>query len=113
MLRNVILLIAVAFCFLAQAGPSMAHVAQSKPIAMMSYVPNSEIRSTPGHEKGCRSESGCCNVMCAPCYLSLTAQQSRFAGLVARSSRLIQPRQDCLRSIILGRDPPIPRSSTL
>jgi len=113
MLRYLVLLIAVAFGLLAQAGPSMAHVDQSKPIAMASNMPSSEIRGAPVQEEGCGSKSGCCNVMCAPCYLTLPAQQSRFASLLSRSSQLIAPRQDCLRSIILGRDPPIPRSSLL
>ena len=111
MLRYLALLIAVVFGLLAQAGPSMAHAYQSVPVATVRDM--TEISGVPVHEEGCGSKSGCCEVMCAPCYLSLPAQQNGFASVLPRSSRLMVPRQDCLGSIILGRDPPIPRNFLL
>jgi len=95
MLRYLVLLTAVVFGLLAQAGPSMAHVDPSKPIATVSKMTALEVGGAPVHENDCGSKSGCCKVMCALCYLSLPAQQSRFATLMSRSSQLMPPGQDC------------------
>lgn len=113
MLRCLALLIVCVVAVLAQAGPSMAHVGQPLTSTSEHGLSSAELAASPVDDEDCPSGSGCCSAVCAPCYLPLPAPQSGSAIAPPKSSQPLGLRQDCLRSIILGRDPPIPRNRVL
>lgn len=106
------MLIVCVVAALAQDGPSMAHGGEPvRSIAEHGFA-GTELTTSPLEGDDCTPGAGCCTAMCAPCYLPLPAQQNG-SGSVPPKSQPLTPRQDCLRSIILGRDPPIPRNHIL
>lgn len=111
MIKYVALFIACIIGVLAQIGPSMARVGELQPSGLVQSVAAVVLTSTaPGND--CDGGSSCCAVMCAPCYLPLPVRHNEAATAPSRSQPMAV-HQDCLRSIILGRDPPIPRSPIL
>jgi len=113
MVRYLALLIVCVVAVLAQAGPSMAHVGEFTPSVSEKDQAASLLKIAPADNEDCASGSGCCSAICAPCFLSLAAQSYGFASFLPTASQTLVLRQDCLRSIILGRDPPIPRDQLI
>ena len=66
-----------------------------------------------GDETRCASERACCMAMHAPCQASYFNDRWEGPQPRSNSSRVTSMRNDCLRSHILGRDPPVPRSRSI
>lgn len=110
MLRYLALLIFCVIAVLAQVGPSVAHGGEPVPSFSKTGHSGSTLTTSPVDGQDCAPS--CCTAMCAPCYLPLPPQQNGSVSAPPKS-QLLTLRQDCLRSIILGRDPPIPRNHIL
>lgn len=110
MVRFLVMLTAVVIAVLAQAGPSAAHIDQFWPVnADRAETAASHVISGPSDDGDCDAELGCCAALCSPGHLSVSLQTPIYLVFLQRAARLWVARHDCLRSIILGRDPPVPR----
>lgn len=109
------LLALVIFCLipvLTQVGPAMASGSEPLPVRSEGGLVSADLTAGSAERPDCDGGASCCMAVCAPCYLPLPLLQS--AGLVATpGTQRVTRRHDCLRSIILGRDPPIPRTPLL
>lgn len=113
MLRYLALLIVCVLAVLAQAGPSMAHASRAMPKTIGHDTVSAQLTASSMYDQDCPSRSEGCQVMCAPCYQPLPVRQTEFAGGPSKSLQPLVLRQNCLRSIILSRDPPVPRNHML
>ena len=114
MIRYLVMLTAVVIAVLAQAGPSAAHIDQFWPVnADHAATAASHVISGPSDDGDCDAELGCCAALCSPGHQSVSLQSSICLVFLPRVTRLWGARHDCLRSIILGRDPPVPRTRLL
>ena len=109
MVRFLALLTVVVIAVLAEAGPA-AYADALWPVAAQQTVPSSSTLSQPSDSEDCGSQFGCCTANCAACYSSMSSQRTAYVAFSSQSARSLIARQDCQRSIILGRDPPIPRT---
>lgn len=105
MLRYLALFIVCVVAALAQPGLSVAYAGQLMPSASQHDQARMELAASPLGDEDCPSGSRCCSVICAP----VPALLSGKASVLPRSLRSPVFRQDCLRPIMIGRDPPIPR----
>lgn len=112
MLRILTLLM---MCFAFAIGPGMQPAAAIYEDVVADATPAKadtariyDAASTDDHD-GCPVSDSCCGLSCPPCLLPLTAERGNIM-LTDRKSAAVFRCRDCLRSIILGRDPPIPRS---
>lgn len=112
MVRYLALLIVCVIAVLAQVGPSMAHVGEPRQSSSEQSLADAVLTTSPTLGDDCDGAASCCAAMCVPCYMPLPAQQIGFA-IGPSPSRPMALRRDCMRSIILGRDPPIPRNPLL
>lgn len=112
MLRYLALLMFCVIAVLTQVGTSMAHGVEPVPSFSNAGHSVSLLTTSPVKGEDCAPGANCCTAMCAPCYLPLPSQQNGFAGAPPKS-QILTLRQDCLRSIIVGHDPPIPRNPIL
>jgi hypothetical protein len=112
MVRYLALFIYCVIAVLAQVGPSMAH--GGEPVLSLSQHGRigTDLTTSPVDGQDCAPATSCCTALSAPCSLPLPPQQNGSVS-APRKSQPLTWRQDCLRSIILGRDPPIPRNRML
>lgn len=115
MLRFLALLVICTVSFLMQGGPAFAREAKVVPFQSINQPDaGTEViltASTPADD--CSSRLSCCTMMCAPCKVPLPGHRGEFLWRPLVASALPGLPDDCLRSIILSRDPPVPRLSSL
>eukprot|EP00456_Euglypha_rotunda_P062334 TRINITY_DN52368_c0_g1_i1.p3 TRINITY_DN52368_c0_g1~~TRINITY_DN52368_c0_g1_i1.p3 ORF type:complete len:129 (-),score=1.43 TRINITY_DN52368_c0_g1_i1:10-396(-) len=109
MLRYLAPLMVCMLVWVIQSGPAMAHSGEpTPPVSEIRFV-DGELRALDADGDKCPSESGCCKANCAPCVAPLATQQGRFEIVRRGASKICALRADCLRSIVLGLDPPVPQ----
>lgn len=112
MLRDLALVIFCVVAALEQVGPSMARAGAPAPMLLERGLADPMLVSSPVKNDDCGGAVNCCSFVCAPCYLPFRPQYSEAVAVLPGPQPLTS-RQDCLRSTILGRDPPIPRNHSL
>lgn len=116
MLRLLALLIIcmVSFFFM-QGEPAFAHGGTVAPVQPLSlrHVDAGPVFTAPSPANDCPSQVACCTMVCAPCKLPMPGHRAEFVWRSVESSAIPALRDDCLRSAILSRDPPVPRSHFL
>lgn len=115
MLRFLALLVVCTVSFLMQGEPASADEARfaplqsiTQPAAVADVVLTA---ATPAND--CSSRLSCCTMVCAPCKLPLPGHRGEFLRRPLEASAMPGLCDDCLRSIILSRDPPVPRLSSI
>lgn len=111
MLRLLALLIICTVSFLMQGEPATAH---ENRLVLLQSIPESEtvagaVSTELSPANDCSSPLACCTMMCAPCQAPLASHRTGFLWKPVEASVVLAFRDECLRSIILGRDPPVPR----
>lgn len=106
------LLLLCLACFLGP-GVDSAAAHDTRPVRSEPSAINSTLSLTAiakeFQEDDCPSQQACCQVTCAPCKLPLAVPASQILRIPTLS--VVFPHLDSLwRSIVLGRDPPVPRS---
>lgn len=115
MLRILALLILGAVSFLMQGASASAHEARSVHTQRdsTSEVAMTVVGMLPANDRDCPSGEACCMTICSPCQFLLPAHRSDLASAPLDSSIVPALCGDSLCSIILGRDPPVPRTQLL
>lgn len=113
MLRYLAPLMVCMLALVIQSGPAMAHSGEPTPPALEIRLVDAGLKALDADGDECPSESGCCKANCAPCFAPLATQQGRFEIVRRGASKICALGEDCLRSIVLGLDPPVPRSHLL
>lgn len=115
MLRILALLIMCAVSFLVQGEPASAHEGRGVHVQLgsKSGTEITTVSALPANDNNCPSRHACCTMICPPCQLPLPAHRGDLASAPLSSSIVPTLRNDSLRSIILGRDPPVPRTQLL
>lgn len=80
-------------------------------LLLMRRVPRPFTTPSPANDRA--SPIACCSIACAPCQPPLPGHRMEFVWRSVVSSAVPALREDCLRSIIIGRDPPVPRTFSL
>lgn len=112
MVRYLALLIVCVVAVLTQVGPSMAHGGEPASGFPDRGFVGATLTTSPVDGQDCAPGAACCTAMCAACYVPLPPQYGRPV-IAPPKSQVLALRQACLRSIILGRDPPVPRNRIL
>lgn len=115
MLRFLALLVVCTVSFLMQGEPASAHEARFVPLQSISQLAAvaDVVLTASTAANDCSSRLSCCTMVCAPCKLPLPGHRGEFMWKPLEASAMPRLRDDCLRSIILSRDPPVPRLSFL
>lgn len=115
MFKLLALLVVCAVSFFVQGKLALAHEGGFAPVHSISQcqMALSPEFAAPLPPNDCSSQRTCCMVVCSPCQVLITGHRTEFTWRLGESSTLPALGDDCLRSIILGRDPPVPRSYRL
>ncbi len=113
MLRYLAALMVCMLVLAIQAGPAMAHNGDFTPSGTEIRLANAEFRASAAAQEDCPTDASCCKAICAPCFAPLCTYQGGLTIIGSWTSKSFAPRQTCLRSFILGRDPPVPRNQIL
>lgn len=115
MLKLLALLVVCTVSFFMQGKLALAHEGSFAPVHSISQrqMALSPEFPAPLPPNDCSSQRTCCMVVCSPCQVLIAGHRAEFTWRLGKSSAIPALGDDCLRSIILGRDPPVPRSHRL
>lgn len=113
MLRFLALLVVCTVSFLMQGEPASAHEARFVPLQSITQADAvaDVVLTASTSANDCSGRLSCCTMTCAPCKLPLPGHRGEFLWRPVEASAVPGLRDDCLRTIILSRDPPVPRPS--
>lgn len=110
MLKLIAVLIVCAITLLLQGVPAGAQGSDVHRPRVESCCESGKTAETfPLEQDSCLGGASCCMVMCGPCQSQAGAYLTVVERLRLESSLVRIPDSDFIRSIVLTRDPPIPR----
>ncbi len=111
MLRFLALLVVCTVSFYMQGEPAYADETRFAPLQSITQpdAVADVVLTTSAPAKDCSFGPSCCTMMCISCKLPLPGYRGEFLLRPVEALAVPSLRDDCLRSIILSRDPPVPR----
>lgn len=111
MLRFLTLLFVCAISFLAPLENSKEYGENQPPVQQLAQgrVASNSMVTEQLPAADCSSQEVCCTLICSTCQVSLSARWSDFLVSPVEAPAVPDPKDNFLRSVFLGGDPPVPR----
>ena len=115
MLRLLALLVVCMVSFFMQGESAAAHLNRLVPLQSMPQCEAvADVVLTEASFVGdCSTQLACCTMVCASCKLPIPEHRTELLWRPDKASKILAFHDDCLRSITLGGDPPVPRTRSL